>query len=143
MSIAGRVDPSLLPRMRMPSCAMPAGSISTVAPAAGMPTITMVPPRRTSRNASSTAVVEPATTAGAADRAVPARAKLRRQHGCLPPRDDVAGPAGAPGGGNTVTPGAEPARRAAQHLDAAPPLVPVDGGQATAPRAGGVRHVAV
>jgi len=41
---------ALLPRMRMPVVRRwPAGSISTVAPEAGMPTITMVPPRRTSR----------------------------------------------------------------------------------------------
>ena len=46
----------------MPSWAIPAGSISTVAPEAGMPAITIVPPRRTSCSASSTAAVAPAAT---------------------------------------------------------------------------------
>ena len=57
-----RAEPILLPRIRCPSFAIVAGSIDAVTPAAGMPTITIVPPRRNRRAPSSTALLAPTVT---------------------------------------------------------------------------------
>ena len=61
MSISIRVEPILLPRMRCPSFAIVPGSI-VATPEAGMPTITIVPARRSSSAPCSTAPPAPTVT---------------------------------------------------------------------------------
>ena len=55
MSTSIRAEPILLPRMRWPSLAIVPGSIVASTPEAGMPTITIVPARRSSSAPCSTA----------------------------------------------------------------------------------------
>ena len=74
MSSAIRAEPILLPRIRWPSFAIAPGSIDAVTPAAGMPTITIVPPRRRSDAPCSTTPGAPTVTMTWSTPAPPVRA---------------------------------------------------------------------